>query len=79
MTKTVAFDQKGFNREVGLRIAIARKVAGMSQEKLCRRIGVGRPQLANIEAGRCRVAVDQVWRVAVVLGLNVTKLIPERK
>jgi transcriptional regulator with XRE-family HTH domain len=73
------FDQKGFNKEVGLRVAIARKIAGLSQQKLSERMGVNRPQLANMELGRSRWAVDQVWRAAIVLGVNITKLIPERK
>lgn len=73
------FDQKGFNKEIGLRVAIARKISKVSQQKLSAQMGINRPQLANMELGRSRWAVDQLWRVAIVLGVSITKLIPERK
>lgn len=76
--KRTAFDSKAFQKEIGLRLAIARKISGVTQEKLAQRIGIGRPQLANVEAGRSRVYVDQIWRAAIVLGISITKLIPER-
>ena len=65
------FDQRGFQQEIGLRISIARKIAGVTQARLAARMGIGRPQLANLEAGRSRVYVDQIWRAAIVLGINV--------
>lgn len=72
------FDQKGFSKECGLRLAIARKIHGTTQLQFSKRIGISRAQLANIEAGRCRMYVDVLWRAAVVFGVNITKLIPER-
>lgn len=72
------FDGKAFQREIGLRISIARKCKGITQARLAERIGIGRPQLANVEAGRSRVYVDQIWRAAIVLGISINKLIPER-
>jgi transcriptional regulator with XRE-family HTH domain len=77
--KAPPFDKKGFQREVGLRLALVRKIKGVTQEKLSARIGIGRAQLANVEAGRSRVYVDQVWRAAIVLGVPISKLIPERQ
>ena len=75
--KAAPFDQKGFNQTCGLHLAIARKIHGITQAKLAERLGVTRSQLANIEAGRSRVYVDVIWRAAIVMGLNVTKLIPQ--
>jgi transcriptional regulator with XRE-family HTH domain len=77
--KAPPFDQRGFQREIGLRLALVRKIKGVTQEKLSARIGIGRAQLANVEAGRSRVYVDQVWRAAIVLGVPISKLIPERQ
>jgi transcriptional regulator with XRE-family HTH domain len=71
------FDRLGFDRDVGLRLARARKGRGITQEELSKRIGLPRPTYANIESGRQRIPIDVVWRVAVVLGLPVDSLVPE--
>ena len=71
------FDRVGFDREVGLRMQRARKARGITQEHLAQRIGMPRPSYANIESGRQRIPIDVVWRVAVVLGVGIDKLVPE--
>jgi transcriptional regulator with XRE-family HTH domain len=49
----------------------------MTQETLAKRIGLCRATYANIEAGRQRVPLDVVWRVAIVLRVPFDKLLPE--
>jgi transcriptional regulator with XRE-family HTH domain len=71
------FDRAGFDREVGLRLQRARKERGITQEELAKRIGLPRPSYANIESGRQRVALDVVWRAAIVLDLSIAALVPE--
>jgi transcriptional regulator with XRE-family HTH domain len=73
----VDFDREGFDREVGLRLQLARKGAGFTQAELARRIGLPRPSYANIESGRQRVPVDVVWRAAVILDVPLSSLVPE--
>jgi transcriptional regulator with XRE-family HTH domain len=71
------FDRAGFDRDVGLRLQRARKERGITQAELAKRLGLPRPSYANIESGRQRVALDVVWRAAVVLGVSITTLVPE--
>ncbi len=71
------FDRDGFHREVGLRLQRARKERGITQEELAGRIGLPRASYANIESGRQRIALDVVWRAAIVLELPLAQLAPE--
>jgi transcriptional regulator with XRE-family HTH domain len=71
------FDRAGFDRQVGLRLQLARKEQRMTQQELARRIGLPRPSYANIESGRQRIALDVVWRAAVALGVPLAVLVPE--
>ena len=71
------FDRPGFDREVGLRLQLARKRRGITQAVLAEKIGLPRASYANIEAGRQRIPVDIVWRAAVVLGTQISSLVPE--
>jgi transcriptional regulator with XRE-family HTH domain len=73
----MSFDRDGFDKEVGLLLQAARKRREMTQEELAVEIGVQRASYANIEAGRQRVPLDIVWRVAVVLGVSIATLVPE--
>jgi transcriptional regulator with XRE-family HTH domain len=73
----MGFDRAGFDREVGLRLQRARKERGITQEELAKRIGLPRPSYANIESGRQRIALDVVWRAAIVLDLSIAALVPE--
>ena len=74
---TMDFDRAGFDRQVGLRLQLARKEQRMTQQELARRIGLPRPSYANIESGRQRIPLDVVWRAAVALGIPIAALVPE--
>lgn len=71
------FDRVGFDRQVGLRLQRARKAAGMTQEEVATRIGIPRPSYANIESGRQRIPLDVLWRAAIVLQTDISKLVPQ--
>jgi transcriptional regulator with XRE-family HTH domain len=73
----MAFDRSGFERAVGILLQAARQKRSMTQEQLSEAIGVPRASYANLEAGRQRIPVDIIWRVAVVLGVSVISLLPE--
>ena len=74
------FDLDGFRREIGHRIRSARRAlpGWRTQGWLAEQVGVGRATLANLENGRQRVYVDLLWRIAVVLKVPITRLIPDR-
>lgn len=73
----MSFDRAGFDKEVGLRLQLARKRRELTQEQLSARIGVNRASYANVEAGRQRIPIDIVWRAAVALGVSISSLVPE--
>jgi transcriptional regulator with XRE-family HTH domain len=73
----MSFDREGFDKEVGLRLQLARKRREMTQEQLATQIGINRASYANVEAGRQRIPIDIVWRAAVVLGVSISSLVPE--
>lgn len=78
MANNAIFDRTGWRAELGHRLALARKQRGLTQEALAVEAGIGRSSLANIEVGRTAVAADQLWRIAIVLGISVGHLMPER-
>jgi len=63
---------------VGGRIRDARERTSprMSQDKLAKKLGVSRASIVNIEAGRQHPPLFLIWRVAEVLGVETTMLIP---
>jgi transcriptional regulator with XRE-family HTH domain len=73
----MAFDRAGFERAVGTLLQATRSRRGMTQEAVAEAIGVPRASYANLEAGRQRIPVDVIWRVAVVLGVSVVSLLPD--
>jgi DNA-binding XRE family transcriptional regulator len=48
----------------------------MTQQGMADRLGVNRATYVNMEMGRRRVPLDIVWRMASVLGVELTVLIP---
>ena len=53
---------------VGLSIRRIREALGLDQAEVARRVGLTRTSLANIEAGRQRVILDDVESFARALG-----------
>lgn len=69
--------------EIRLRIGIATRVArlrekrGLTQQQLAKLLSIGRPQLANIEAGRGFPSVITVCQIATALKCRVGYLFGE--
>lgn len=55
-------------RQIGLRIEGIRKVLGITQDDLAKKIGWSRGSIANIETGRERLLLHKVERLAEALG-----------
>lgn len=75
----MVFDRDGFYRQVGLLMKRHRKGQGLTQEEVARELEMPRSTYANIERGGQRAPSDVVWRVAVLLGVPVSSLLPRPK
>jgi transcriptional regulator with XRE-family HTH domain len=62
---------------VGAKVRSARTAAKLSQSMLARRIGFTRSSIANLEAGRQRVALHLFVSIAQALDIEPAKLLPE--
>ena len=57
-------------------LAHRRRLTGMTQAALGRRIGLSRTSVTNIEQGRHHVSLDQFMRIAVALDVTPEALLP---
>jgi transcriptional regulator with XRE-family HTH domain len=62
--------------EFGRIIRVARTRASLSQADLGRAVGLSRASVANIEAGRQHVALDQLFDFAQALNYEPIELLP---
>lgn len=74
----VAASDRPFYRALGLRIAAARKAAGLTQTQLAEQLGLAQQTLAHYEAGRLRVALALLTPLARTLGVSTEELIGEQ-
>ena len=63
-------------KEIGANIRTRRRQADASQDDVAARVGISRATLANIETGRQRLLVHQLYRLAKVLGVRPGDLLP---
>ncbi len=56
---------------IGSRLAIARQRAGLSQSQVAAEIDLPRPSISEIEAGRRRVAADELVRFADLYSVDM--------
>lgn len=66
----------GLQQQIGSRIAMAREVAGLTQAALASRIGIGRTQIVNLEAGRSDTGATTLVRIARAIGIKAARLLP---
>ena len=64
-------------RRLGSTIKARRRVLGLTQHELAKRLGISRASLANMETGRQRVLVHQLYELAGQLNVSVQELLPE--
>jgi DNA-binding XRE family transcriptional regulator len=69
-------EKAGLQQQVGTRIAMAREIAGLTQKDLALRVGIGRTQIVNLEAGRSDTGVTTLVRIARAIGIKTARLIP---
>lgn len=75
----MAFDRKGFYRELGRLLKDCRVRANMTQDGVAGTLEMPRATYANIEHGRQRAPADVVWRLAIEFGVPLSRLLPEPK
>jgi len=70
-------DDMRLYKYLGRAIAERRKKAGLKQEDLAKAIGLARASLANVENGRQRIMVHQLFLMVEALKLqSITDLVP---
>ena len=69
--------KQAVNQRMGQRIASLRKQAGLSQDQLADKAGIGRTHLSRIEQGKYDVTFWVVQQIAEALGMTVD-IIDER-
>ena len=63
---------------LGKKIREKRQSSGLTQAELAARIEVSRSSLTNMELGRQRLLIDQLYKMADVLNTNPQDLLPSR-
>ncbi len=63
-------------REIGRRVGAAREASDLTQERLAAKVGLSRTSIVNLEAGRQRVPIHQLYRIADALGCHPADLLP---
>lgn len=66
-----------FYAYVGKNVRSARIEAGISQTLLAQKIGFNRSSVANLEAGRQRIALHLFFLIAEALGTEPARLLPD--
>ena len=64
-------------RRLGSTIKARRRILGLTQHQLAKQLGISRASLANMETGRQRVLVHQLYELAGQLNVSVQELLPE--
>lgn len=67
---------KRIQRAVGDRLQAARRSRNQKQNNLAVELGISRTSVSNIERGRHRIFLDQVYIAAKALGVELSDLLP---
>lgn len=61
--------------ELGQRLRQAREQAGLSQGQVARKLGLHRPAVSEIEAGRRKVSAEEISRLAELYDVSLSWLV----
>jgi len=61
-------------RAIASRLRLAREMAGLSQSQVATLLGLNRPSVSEMEAGRRRVAAEELAQLATIYGVDVVWL-----
>ena len=70
-------DEQSVYAELGRAVATRRKMIGLTQATVAKSVGISRASIANIESGRQKVLLHQVYGLVKALDLKaITDLVP---
>lgn len=61
---------------IGYNIWKIRREKGLTQQQLADKMGLSRTSITNIERGRQRFRIDQIYRFAVIFQVSLARLLP---
>ena len=61
-------------RELAGRLKLAREQAGLSQGQVAKLVGLHRPSISELEAGRRKVSAEELAKFAEIYGVEMTWL-----
>jgi transcriptional regulator with XRE-family HTH domain len=76
MLTVTTVDAKTIYSELGSVIRRRRKAIGRTQADLARSIGLARASIANIECGRQKILLHQLYQLASALQIGIVELLP---
>ena len=65
--------------QISSRLRTAREAAGLSQGQVAKHMGLHRPTITEIEAGRRRVSADELTQLAEIYGVSTDWILSERE
>lgn len=70
------FDDRDFYLSVGNKIRVMRNEKGIDQETFAKKINLTRTSVINIEKGRQRPSLHQIWLMVQFLNISFVDLLP---
>lgn len=64
--------------QISARLRTAREAAGLSQGQVAKLMGLHRPTISEIEAGRRRVSADELTQLAEIYGTSTDWILAKR-
>lgn len=67
-----------FRTSIAARLRVAREQAGLSQGQVAKLLGLQRPSISEIEAGRRRVSAEELARLGRIYNVSISWLTEEK-
>jgi putative transcriptional regulator len=75
-SRSSSFDPTRVAELVGRHLQIVRRQRKIKQDVLADALGISRTTASNIERGKQRISIDQLYCAAAVIGVSVADLLP---
>lgn len=72
---TMAIKNEAFFKELGARVAKARKARGLTQQQLADQLGISQQTLAHYEVGRVGIGAPMIPALAEILDLSFDEIL----
>ena len=70
-------NEKELYLNVGIKLRSARNELGVTQRDVADALGLEQHSVCNIEAGKQRIRLDQLYSICILLKLDPLKILPE--